>query len=140
MECRGKRCHPARGCRHRMTVCAALPPAANASARGRRAAILARPLSELTGFNLAVDCLTPGCGGERSFAIAALASFYGRDRTIGNMLRRTRCSGVCSGRVEAAWLMTGPVLNARADRGVWPCGGRRRGSEQLDRPEPTEMQ
>jgi hypothetical protein len=32
--------------------------AANASARGQRAAILASPLSELTGFNLAVDCLT----------------------------------------------------------------------------------
>jgi hypothetical protein len=32
--------------------------AANASARGQRAAILASPLHELTGFYLAVDCLT----------------------------------------------------------------------------------
>jgi hypothetical protein len=44
--------------------------AANASARGQRAAILASPLHELTGFYLAVDCLTPGCNGERTFAIA----------------------------------------------------------------------
>jgi hypothetical protein len=34
--------------------------AANASARGQRAAILASPLHELTGFYLAVDCLAPG--------------------------------------------------------------------------------
>jgi hypothetical protein len=87
--------------------------AANASARGQRAAILASPLSELTGFNLVVDCLTPGCGGERTFAVADLASFYGRDRTVGHVLRRMRCSGTCGGRPGAAWLVTGPVLNAR---------------------------
>jgi hypothetical protein len=34
--------------------------AANASARGQRAAILASPLHELTGFYLAVDCLVSG--------------------------------------------------------------------------------
>jgi hypothetical protein len=57
--------------------------AANASARAQRVAILASPLHELTGFYLAVDCLTPGCNGERTFAIAELASFYGRDCTVG---------------------------------------------------------
>ena len=87
--------------------------AANASARGQRAAILASPLHELTGFYLAVDCLAPGCNGERSFAIAELASFYGQDCTVGQVLRRMRCSGTCGGRVEAAWLETGPILNAR---------------------------
>ena len=101
MECRGKRCHPAGGCRPRMTVCAALPPAANASARGRRAAILARPLSELTGFNLAVDCLAASCGGERTFAVADLASFYGRDRAVGDVFRHralVRCvAPTCAG-------------------------------------------
>ena len=51
--------------------------AANASARGQRAAILASPLSELTGFNLTVDCLSPGCARERTFAVADLATFYG---------------------------------------------------------------
>ena len=46
--------------------------AANASARGQRAAILASPLHELTGFYSAVDCLTSGCGSERNFAVAEL--------------------------------------------------------------------
>jgi hypothetical protein len=45
--------------------------AANASARGQRAAILASPLHELTGFYLAVDCLAPRCNGERTFPIGA---------------------------------------------------------------------
>jgi hypothetical protein len=85
--------------------------AANASA-GQRAAILASPLSELTGFNLTVDCLSPGCARERTFAVTDLASFYGGSRTVGEVLRRMRCSGACGGRVGAAWLVTGPVLNA----------------------------
>ena len=55
--------------------------AANASARGQRVAILASPLSELTGFNLTVDCLSPGCARERTFAVADLATFYGGGRT-----------------------------------------------------------
>ncbi len=87
--------------------------AANASARGQRAAILASPLHELTGFLLAVDCLAPGCNGERNFAVAELASFYGQDCTVGQVLRRMRCSGACGGRVGAAWLVTGPILNTR---------------------------
>ena len=52
--------------------------AANASTRGQRAAILASPLHELTGFYLAVDCLAPECRGGRAFAVAKLASFYRR--------------------------------------------------------------
>jgi hypothetical protein len=87
--------------------------AANASARGQRVAILASPLHELAGFYLAVDCLAPGCNGERTFAIAELASFYGRDCTVGQVLRRMRCSRACGGRVGVAWLETGPILNAR---------------------------
>ena len=39
--------------------------------------------------------------------------FYGGHRTVGEVLRRMRCSGACAGRVGAAWLVTGPVLNAR---------------------------
>jgi hypothetical protein len=73
----------------------------------------ASPLHELTGFCLAVDCLAPGCGRERTYAVAELASFYGRERTVGEVLRRMRCSGGCGGRVGAAWLITGPVLNMR---------------------------
>src|SRR3984957_17404964 len=87
--------------------------AANASARGQRAAILASPLHELTGFYLSVDCLAPRCNGERPFAVAELAPFYGRDSTVGQLLRRMRCSGACGGRVGAAWLVTGRILSAR---------------------------
>ena len=87
--------------------------AANASPRGQRAAILASPLHELTGFYLAVDCLAPRCDGERTFAVAELATFYGRDSTVGQVLRRMRCSGACGGRVGAAWRVTGPIRNAR---------------------------
>jgi hypothetical protein len=97
--------------------------AANASARGQRAAILASPLYELTGFYLAVDCLAPRCNGERSFAVAELVTFYGRGPTVGQVLRRMRCSGACGGRVVAAWLVTGPILNARVRRRRVPLLG-----------------
>jgi hypothetical protein len=86
---------------------------AAASADGQRAVILASPLHELTGFCLAVDCLAPGCGGERTFAVAELASFYGCDRTVGDVVRRMPCSGRCGGRVVAVWLDTGPLMNFR---------------------------
>jgi hypothetical protein len=87
--------------------------AANASPRGQRSAILASPLHELTGFCLAVDCLAPDCGGERAYPVAQLAGFYGRDRTVAEVLRRMRCAGGCGGRVAAASLTTGPLLNMR---------------------------
>src|SRR4051812_15571687 len=51
--------------------------AANASARGQRAAILASPLHELTGFQLTVDCL----------ALAATASAASRRGGAGELLR-----------------------------------------------------
>jgi hypothetical protein len=76
-------------------------------------AILSSALHEFTGFYLAVDCLTAGCGGERTFAVAELASFYGEDKTVGGVLRRMRCGAGCGGRVMAAWLGTGPILNRR---------------------------
>ena len=87
--------------------------AANASARGQRVAILASPLHELTGFCLAVDCLNPECRRDRMFAVTELAEFYGRQRTVAEVLRRMRCSDGCGGRVAAAWLVTGPILDAR---------------------------
>jgi hypothetical protein len=87
--------------------------AANASARGQRTAILSSPLQQLTGFCLALDCLTAGCRGARAFAISDLANFYGRDRTVADVLQRMRCSDRCGGPVGAAWLTTGPILNAR---------------------------
>jgi hypothetical protein len=87
--------------------------AANASARGQRIAILASPLHELTGSYLAVDCLALRCNAERTFVVAELASFYGRDNTVGQVLRRMRSSGACGGRVGAAWLVTGPMKCSR---------------------------
>ena len=54
-----------------------------------------------------------GCGGERTFAVADLAGFYGVGRTVGDVLRRMRCSGGCGRRAGAAWLVTGPVLSTR---------------------------
>jgi hypothetical protein len=86
--------------------------AANASARGQRAAILSAPLTEFRGFCLAVDCLTDGCRGERSYTMAALAACYSGRWTVGEALRRMRCGG-CGGRVSAAWLVTGEELNTR---------------------------
>jgi hypothetical protein len=86
--------------------------AANASARAQRSAFLASALRDLTGFYLAVDCLTPRCRGERCFAVSDLANFY-PDRTLADILRLLRCSGCNGGRVSAAALMTGPLLNAR---------------------------
>ena len=44
-----------------------------------------------------------------AFAMSDLANFY-KGRTVGETLRRMRCAG---GRVDAAWLMTGPLLNQR---------------------------
>ena len=87
--------------------------AANASARGQRTAILASPLRELSGFYLAVDCGSPECRRDRTFAIADLAAFYGPDRKVRDVLRRMRCTEGCGGRAVAAWLVTGPILNAR---------------------------
>jgi hypothetical protein len=69
------------------------------------------PLHELTGFYLTVDCLAPDRARERTFAVAA--SFYGGQRTVGEVLRRMRCSSGCGGRVGATWLVTGPILGAR---------------------------
>jgi len=87
--------------------------AANASPRGQRVAILASPLHELTGFCLAVDCLNLECRRDRMFAVTELAEFCGCQRTVAEVLRRMRCSDGCAGRVAAAWLVTGPILNAR---------------------------
>jgi len=94
--------------------------AAVASARGQRAAILASPLAELTGICLAVDCLTPGCAGERTFAITDLAHFYGDRTKVSEVLRRMRCTGGCGGPVRAAWLVTMTAFRRCATSSAWP--------------------
>ncbi len=45
----------------------------------KRAAIMASPLHQLTGFYLTFDCRSAKCGGERTFAISDLSGFY-KDR------------------------------------------------------------
>lgn len=86
--------------------------AANASARGQRAAILGSPIGELYGFTVAVDCGSAECRGARSYALAELAGVFGRERTVGDVLRRMRCAE-CGGYAVTAWLETGPELNRR---------------------------
>ena len=85
--------------------------AANASARGQRAAILESRLTEFTGYYIAMDCQSEGCGGERTFAVSDLENFY-HGQTVGRVLQRMRCNS-CGGCVGAAWLVTGPVARAR---------------------------
>jgi hypothetical protein len=89
-------------------LCSLIMATAHASARGQRTAILASPLRELTGFCLAVDCLTAGCRGERVYSITALAACYDGNATVGDALRQMRCAG-CGKPVGAAWLVTGPT-------------------------------
>ena len=48
--------------------------------------------------------------------MAELATFYGRDTTVRQVLRRMRCSGACGRRVGAAWLVTGPIARVRPRR------------------------
>ena len=55
------------------------------------------------------------CSGERTFAVAELATFYGRDSSVGQVLRRMRCSGACGGRVGAAWI-SWVVASEHSDR------------------------
>ena len=90
--------------------------AANATSRGQRQAILASPLGELTGFVLTVDCRGARCGGERSYAVTALAACYSPRTTVAELLRHMRCARGCGGRPLAAWLETGPALNERVRR------------------------
>jgi hypothetical protein len=74
-----------------------------------------RAIHELTGFLLTGDCLAPGCKGERSFAVAELASFYGQDCTVGQVPPPhavLRCSG---GRVGPPGLSPGPLRGPEAE-------------------------
>jgi hypothetical protein len=67
-------------------VCSLYVP--NASPRAQRTGILNSRLGELVDFNLAVDCMTPGCLGERAYPIAALAQLFGSSITVADVLHR----------------------------------------------------
>jgi hypothetical protein len=101
--------------------------AANASAR-TTVAILSGPLSQFTGLCLSVDCLTPGCRGERAFAIGDLARIDGPSVTVGDMLGKMKCGFGCDAAVGAAWLTRWSVLSTR----VRPRRVPLRGREALD--------
>ena len=95
--------------------------AANASARGQRAAIFASPLHELTGFYLAVDCLAPRCNGERTLPWSSL-----RPSTDG-CLRRPRRGSLAGDRADPQCTRQTPT---RAALGTGSAGiGGRRASE-----------
>jgi hypothetical protein len=111
--------------------------AANASARGQRTAILASPLAELTGFALVVDCRGARCGGERSYAITALAACYGPAVTVGNVLRQMRCARGCGGRPLAA-LVGDWTVSQRADQTASGATARA-GSEGVTSPIATQL-
>jgi hypothetical protein len=49
---------------------------------------------------------------------------------VGEVVRRMRCAGGCGGRVGAAWLVTGPVLNTRVRPRRVALWGQRRVSSQ----------
>lgn len=105
-----------------------------ASARGQRVAILSTALSELSGFCLVVDCLTLGCGGERTFAMSGLAGFYGSGRAVGDVLRRMRCSGGRDGRVAGDGACVEYPRQAAAGAVVRPRGSGVTDPPGADRP------
>jgi hypothetical protein len=70
----------------------------------------------LRGLILVVDCRGAQCGGERSYAITALGACYGERVTVADVLRQMRCARGCGDRPQAAWLVTGAVLNERIRR------------------------
>ena len=90
--------------------------AADAAVRGQRDTILASPLRELTGFVLTVDCRAAKCGGERFYALTALAAYYRPDMTVGEALLQMRCARGCGECPQAAWLATGPTMHLRPRR------------------------
>jgi hypothetical protein len=46
--------------------------------------LLESPLHELTGINLAVDCMAPRCRRDRTYAIGDLARPFGPNCTVGD--------------------------------------------------------
>ena len=82
-----------------------------------------------------VDCLTTDCAHERTFAVAELASFYGAQRTVGEVLRRMRCAGGCGrpGRGRLA----GDGADPQQARPAAPCATARASGEGVIRQPPS---
>lgn len=81
----------------------------NITPRRRRSVILATPLAELPDCALVLDCLTPGCSGERTVLVRDLAGVYGRQQTLAEALQRFRCQGCGQRPVGAAWLLSAAI-------------------------------
>jgi hypothetical protein len=62
----------------------------------------------MTDLHLAVDCIASGCNGERTFAIAELASFHGRDATVGAGATPPRAAQrpVAAAETRPGWIRT----------------------------------
>jgi hypothetical protein len=84
---------------------------------------MSRSQAELPGFLLAVDCLAPGCNGERSFAVAELARFL-RPGLHGGIRAAPACAAPAP--VAAVWARPdwspGRSSNTRVRRGGWARG------------------
>jgi hypothetical protein len=88
-------------------------PAANTTSRSQRTAIMSSKLGELEGFELHIDCRSPGCRGERAYAVLDLARYHGAGVTVAQALYRMRCRHCGRKPPRAAWIVTGPVLNKK---------------------------
>lgn len=86
--------------------------AANATPRGQRHAVLTSAAADFIGWRLAIDCGGQLCGGERTYAVAALLALHGQPPTMAGMVRRLRCH-VCGRAPVSVHLETGPELTAR---------------------------
>jgi hypothetical protein len=90
--------------------------AANTSPRAQRHAIMSSKLGELDGFEIHMDCQSPGCRRERAYAIAELARFYGPKVTIAQAIHRMRCQQCGRKPPRAAWIVTGAGMKVRGGR------------------------
>lgn len=91
------------------------PPArmsANASAQGRRTAVLASPVADFAGWRLSVNRGDPQCRGERTYALSSVAALQRVRGSVRDFVRRLRCCA--RGRApHTVHIETGPELTAR---------------------------
>jgi hypothetical protein len=75
--------------------------------------LLESPLHELTGINLAVDCMAPGCRRDRTYASVTSRGPSARTAPWAIAAPDALSADGCGGRVATAWLETGADLNER---------------------------
>jgi hypothetical protein len=77
-----------------------------------------------------VECGGAKCGGERPYALTALAACYAPSITVGGVLRQMRCARGYGGRLQAAWPATG--ADAESAREAAPGAFAGRGGEGVN--------